>query len=175
MRLFVAVLPPPEAVDHLREAIDGLHVVRAGVLEPPERWHLTLVFLGEVSEPVFGRLAAAAGDARSGPLALAGAGRFGERVLWAGVAGDVGALAHNAEVLRRHLGVEAEPRPYQPHLTLARPRARITRDELREDVDRLRTYRGPTWAADRYHLMSSTTGAQGVRYESLDSWVVHQA
>ncbi|MFI5958489.1 RNA 2',3'-cyclic phosphodiesterase [Cryptosporangium sp. NPDC051539] len=188
MRLFVAVLPPPEALGHLSTAIEGLHVVRAGAgLEPPERWHLTAVFLGETAddrlETICARLAEGAAAGRPATLALAGGGHFGETVLWTGVDGELDALVRTVRALRRHLRqarVELERRPYRPHLTLARPRARVTPQQLRDDVATLKSYRGPSWTADRVHLMRSTqyrtpTGLQAVRYESLADWPTYQA
>ena len=52
----------------------------------------------------------------------------------------------------------------------------MEKTELRTDVDRLRTYTGPRWDADRVHLVQSARdrtpdGRQVVTYESLDEWV----
>ncbi|MFB9316358.1 RNA 2',3'-cyclic phosphodiesterase [Cryptosporangium minutisporangium] len=183
MRLFVAVLPPPAAVEHLRETVEKLNVVRAGAgAVRTELWHLTLAFLGEIEEErlaaVTERLAEGAAAGRAGTLALAGGGRFGETVLWVGVTGDVEALGRTARALRRHLRaarVVLERRPFRPHLTLARPRGRVTADELRADVAALQAYAGPPWVASRVHLMRSTQhrtpeGTQAVSYQSLTDW-----
>ncbi|GAA0270655.1 RNA 2',3'-cyclic phosphodiesterase [Cryptosporangium japonicum] len=171
MRLLVAVLPPPFAVDHLRSAIGTLHVTGAdaGVVRP-DRWHLTLAFLGEVTDPerVRDRVAECAAAGRSGTVSLTGGGRFGERVLWAGVGGDVAELTRTAEAVRV---LAPETLPFRPHLTLARPRGRVTREELRADVATLSHYAGPPWPADRIHLMRSSAGS----YQSLGSWPLYQA
>jgi 2'-5' RNA ligase len=56
VRLFVAIYPPADAVDHVTEFVAGLHVGRAyaaGVntrLAPRETYHLTVAFLGEVPD-----------------------------------------------------------------------------------------------------------------------------
>ncbi|SHM96623.1 RNA 2',3'-cyclic phosphodiesterase [Cryptosporangium aurantiacum] len=183
MRLFVAVLPPPAAVEHLRDAVEKLNVVRAGAgVVRPELWHLTLAFLGEIEderiEAVTESLASAAAAGRGGTLSLAGGGRFGETVLWVGAEGDVDALGRTARAIRRQLRevrVVLERRPFKPHLTLARPRSRVTREELRADVATLQGYAGPPWDADRVHLMRSTQhrtpeGTQAVTYEPLATW-----
>ena len=52
----------------------------------------------------------------------------------------------------------------------------MEKTELRTDVDRLRTYTGPRWDADRVHLVQSARdrtpdGRHVVTYESLDEWV----
>ncbi|MFG1920723.1 RNA 2',3'-cyclic phosphodiesterase [Cryptosporangium sp. NPDC048952] len=171
MRLFVAVLPPAAAVDHLRGAVERLNVVRAdaGVVRP-DRWHLTLAFLGEVGDPedVRGRLTDLVAAGRSATVSLAGSGRFGERVLWAGVGGDVDGLSRTASAVRL---LAPEPMPFRAHLTLARPRGRVTRDELRADVAALRDYAGPSWPADEIHLMRSIAGT----YEPQASWRLRPA
>jgi RNA 2',3'-cyclic 3'-phosphodiesterase len=94
--------------------------------------HLTLRFLGptpdELIEPTTAAVSAIARDA-DGPidLELTGAGTFPRasrpRTLWIGVGGQTDALDRLAGLAERHLvaaGWPAEPRPYRPHLTLAR-------------------------------------------------------
>ena len=145
MRTFLAVRPPPEAVTHL-----------AGCLpEPsaPERWHVTLVFLGEVDDPLrlTGSLTAAC--AARGPLALrlAGGGAFGRGgPVWVGVDGDVAGLTALAGALAdacRREGVDVERRPYRPHLTVGR--------RGRPDPRSLAGYAGPPWTAAEVELVAS--------------------
>jgi len=101
----------------------------------PEAWHLTLKFLGEVSEDDAGRLAAElapfAASLRPDSLPSGGAlvlpPRGRPRVLAAGfAASDAGAaleeLARRADEAAARLGVEPERRPFRPHVTLARLR-----------------------------------------------------
>lgn len=136
MRLFAAVLPSPAAVAELASAVDALHALPgAGRLRWTERagWHFTLAFYGEVAEPVRTelerRLARAAVRGQPLTLRLAGAGRFGERALWADVAGDLGPLkrlAASAGAAGRRSGVPVEDKTLRPHLTLARVRGRST-------------------------------------------------
>ncbi|MGD9526340.1 2'-5' RNA ligase family protein [Pseudonocardia sp.] len=103
MRLFVAILPPPEALAELGSALAPLREPAAGErVDPrvrwvrPEQWHVTLAFLGEVAAPaadaVAARLARVAARCPPLTLALVGGGRFSDRVLWTGVtAGACGA------------------------------------------------------------------------------------
>lgn len=51
MRLFVALSPPPDVVDELRERVSTLRELEPDVRwSRPEQWHLTLAFLGEVGD-----------------------------------------------------------------------------------------------------------------------------
>ena len=94
--------------------------------------HLTLRFLGPTPDDLVGPTADAVIDVARGAegpidLELTGAGTFPRvarpRTLWIGVAGATDALDRLAMLNERHLvaaGWAAEPRPYRPHLTLAR-------------------------------------------------------
>ena len=171
MRLFVALVPPPEAVADLEAALAAVRSRQFGLRWiPPERWHLTLAFLGEVEErrlpDLTDRLLRAA--ARHPPLALrfAGGGRFGRQVLWAGVGGDVavlGRLADSVTAAARRARLDVDDRPYRPHLTLARTRTPV---DLRPLVPALAGYEGPEWTARRVELVRSRLGPAPT-YEAL--------
>ena len=81
MRLFVAVAVPVNAADELDAAVAPLRQSWPGLRwTGRDAWHLTLAFLGEVSEPVSSRLVprlerAAARHPRLS-LSLGGAGAF---------------------------------------------------------------------------------------------------
>ena len=107
-------------------------------------------------------------------LRLAGGGRFGSarrpQVLWAGLAGDVDALATLADELSRvarSVRLEVESRPFRPHLTLGRWRPGRPADGA--PADRLADYRGPEWPVAEVALVRSTLGPQA-RHDRLDGW-----
>jgi 2'-5' RNA ligase len=194
VRLFVAVYPPPAALDHLAERVEQLRLgaaVAAGHnprLAARPLWHLTLAFLGEVAEDRAPDVppALAAGVARwrdragsrgggeSTPLRfrLAGGGRFGRRrftVLWVGLAGDLAGLRSLAVAARQALRSARLPydrKPLRPHLTLARPGDRLPVADLAADVAALRPYEGPEWTMSELHLVRSTLGPKPV-HESV--------
>jgi 2'-5' RNA ligase len=99
---------------------------------PEAQLHLTLRFCGDIDER---QRAALGGVVEAGPwpalqLLLSGLGQFpprgAPRVLWAGVAGDVEALAQIAsriEAAAAAAGVPREDRPFHPHVTLGRARS----------------------------------------------------
>jgi 2'-5' RNA ligase len=184
MRLFAAVLPPVEAVEELAARAAGLRgLPGAEALRWTERagWHFTLAFYGEVGEgtvpELSDRLARAAGRTAPFRLALRGAGRFGDRALWVGAAGDVEVLrvlAGRGEAAGRKAGVPVEAgRRYRPHVTLARGGRRGV--DLRPYVAALEGFEGRTWEVRTLHLVHSRLPASGVpgerpRYESLTRW-----
>ncbi|MFQ5879655.1 MAG: RNA 2',3'-cyclic phosphodiesterase [Dehalococcoidia bacterium] len=133
LRLFVACPLPAAALEALAAAQRQLQ--QAGA--PPLRWvrpqgiHLTLKFLGDVSQERTTAVADALAQAVVGlppfTLALAGLGTFGDRrgprVVWIDVAGEVERLAEaqrRVETAMATLGFPSEGRPFSPHLTLAR-------------------------------------------------------
>jgi 2'-5' RNA ligase len=191
VRLFVAIFPPASAVSDLKATIDRLHVGRLSAagrdvqLDPPELWHVTLAFLGEVApqrvpevESVLGGVAGAwAYDhATRPPLALADGGRFGSgssTVLWAGLHGDSASLRDlagrvNTELSRAGL-METDRRPYRPHLTLARCGDRLAADEVADDLASLHAYAGPKWTVSELVLVNSVAGPPR-RYDRLTTW-----
>lgn len=136
MRLFAAVRPPDDALDHLEGALAS---VRGGPAARPRpgqaglRWtppadrHVTLAFYGEVPDGYVDDLTAALDAVARGAApfeaSLAGAGLFDRRTLWIGCTGDgwtalmAGAGAVGADVAGR-----PADRRNRPHLTVARAR-----------------------------------------------------
>lgn len=179
MRLFVAVYPPPEALDHLASALARLRLGQAAAAGTNVRivarplWHVTLAFLGEVGDDrVPGAAAAVAAGVdrwrqagRPAPgLRLAGGGRFGRgkfTILWVALGGDLAGLRSLAATVRRELRRARLPfdrKPLRPHLTLARPGGRLGADDLAADLRALRGYEGPEWTVESVCLMRSNTG-----------------
>src|SRR4051794_11116337 len=101
MRLFVALVPPAEALAELGAAVAALPDTPRLRWTRPEQWHVTLAFLAEVDdrtrEALVPRLERVARRHPSPTLALAGGGRFGGQVLWTRVDGDRAALRRLAD------------------------------------------------------------------------------
>lgn len=191
VRAFLAVPADPgwtAAVSELSTA------VRRGA--PPaswtrtQAWHLTLKFLGDVREDVLvgfgdaiGAAAAVAepGDLRcSGPVVFPPSGPA--RVLGLGFAPSPGldavrSLAAAAEREARRLGLEREDRPYHPHVTLARlkakwPREAVERfrDSAAESAERL-----PAWPIRSCVLYASRLDPRGAVHTPLREWALASA
>jgi len=111
-------------------AVGPARSVRVGLRwEQPERYHVTLQFLGPVRElaPVVDGLAAAVARREPFPFRLGGAGAFPKpgraRVVWIGAAGggdDLVGLAGAIAGSLRPAGYEPDRQTFHPHLTVAR-------------------------------------------------------
>jgi 2'-5' RNA ligase len=169
MRMFVALQPPPDAVDHLDEFLEVRRAAAAFRWSPPEQFHVTLAFLPDVPDRALDhlveRLARAAARRTSFGTALAGGGCFPNparaRVLWAGLDLDEGArtqlvrLATGARAAANRAGVAVAGQRFRPHVTLAR----LGRPEDVTSWTRLLdTYHGPGWQADRIVVVASYLG-----------------
>ncbi len=165
----------------LDSALEPLRAVPGGPRwTPPERWHLTLVFLGDVPaaalEPLVGAVAPVVAATPPLALRLAGGGRFGSRrrpaVFWAGLDGDVRLLADLARRLAtavRGVGLPVEERPFRAHLTVGRWRpGRPADGDLPE---RLAGTRGPAWPVTEVVLWRSRLGP-APRYDRVAAWPV---
>jgi RNA 2',3'-cyclic 3'-phosphodiesterase len=191
VRLFVALYPPAEALDHLADAVTRLRLGAAAAqgtnvrLAARPLWHVTLAFLGEVPEErvqaaqqavstaVGQWYASTAGPWRAAAtgqprLRLAGGGTFGRRrftLLWVGLAGDLDALRSLTGAVRRRLRSNRIPhdrKPLRPHLTVARPGERLPPEDLAADLEALERYNGPAWAVGAVHLVRSHQGPRPV-------------
>lgn len=169
LRLFVAVVPPAEAVADLAAGVAGHRDEARGLRwSLIAQWHVTLAFLPAVEEDsVDGLVAALAGAGRATPplrLRVAGAGAFPRprraRVLWAGLEGDTERLTGLAARCRdaaAGVGVDLSDTRFHPHLTIARAK-RAALDVTRL-VDALADLDGPEWTAREMRLVRSRLGA----------------
>jgi 2'-5' RNA ligase len=146
----------------------------------PEKWHLTVRFIGE--EPlervaaIRDALDAATEGQAEAPLALGGIGAFPNfrraRVVWLGVAPDpkLEMLHHDIETACVALGMEPEGRPFRPHVTLARVPEGTPEPVLRALSRAARTVRySDVIDASAVDLMASELAADGPRYRILHS------
>jgi 2'-5' RNA ligase len=180
MRLFVGLAPPAAVLDDLDAVCAPLRPAREDLRwTSRELWHITLAFLGEVSEESLDRLVPrlerAARRHLVFGLSLAGAGAFPSQtranVLWSGLSGDrkaLGELAMSVSAGARRAGAPPpDGRRYRPHVTLARCRVPTDVGSLVSDLS---GYQGPTWAVEEIYLIRSTLGGQEPRYEAVGTW-----
>ena len=187
MRVFLAVPSDPAWTDRARALVDRLRRDSPPASwTRPESWHLTLKFLGEVSEETaeaFGRaIEPALAAATAGSLAYGGAlllpGRGRPRVLGAGFAEGSGGLASLADVASaaerasRSLGGEPETRAFRPHVTFARLRAPWPREAVERYASEADAWSFPDWPVRRCVLYQSRLAPTGAIHTSLHEWAL---
>ncbi|MFM8999712.1 MAG: RNA 2',3'-cyclic phosphodiesterase [Actinomycetota bacterium] len=169
IRLFVGVPVPDAAVASAAAAAGRLLTDRSARVVPAGSHHVTLRFLGAVTEGDLPSLVAAialatsdvpATSARLRGLGAFPGGRRRARILWAGVADD-GTLARLAAALRDLPG-DRPQEPFVAHVTLARydPPARVP-----EASDAPGGPVGEAFPVDRVVLYRSRPGSA---YEPLE-------
>lgn len=178
MRVFAAVVPPVDAVEHLDAFLEPRRAAGEFRWTRPEQLHVTLAFMAEAAESrvdaYVDRLAESLDDLPAAELSLAGAVVFPNvaegRILATGVTGaDVLATAsvraRNAAVA---CGIEVDGQRFRPHVTVARTGGRPT--ELTSWVRLLDTYAGPAWPLRSVEVIASHLGEgprRAPRYETL--------
>lgn len=167
LRLFAALPIRPDIADHLVPLQKG---VSGASWRPPVNFHITLRFFGDIDRHLAYDLDAALGEieAPQMKLSLAGAGWFGRReptTLWAGVAyhEPLATLAGACERAARRLGLPAEKRKFQPHVTLAYCHGTLL-EEAARFADKNVEFSTPEFWADRFHLYSSHMGRGPSKY-----------
>lgn len=135
IRAFLGLALPPEVTARLALLQSLLPLPRA---VDAGGFHLTLVFLGEVPDPVLTALDDDLSRLSFAPftLALSGVGVFGAdrpRAVWAGVAPSEPLARLQAKLDRaaRMAGAEVEKRRFHPHVTLGRFAPPLPEDRLR--------------------------------------------
>ena len=168
-RAFVAVVPPSEVFDAIGRAVDPLRSRKPDVRWALRgQWHLTLQFLGRVTDDdaVVAALRAVTAAAAPFEVELVGAGAYPSaaraKVVWLGVgtgASELTALAAGVGTVSEELGLAVDGGAYTPHLTVARvPRPH------RVDVvvaDLAEGLRGARWMVDALVLVESDTRPSG--------------
>ncbi len=183
LRLFVACELPSEMKGGLARIQDAIR----GQGAPPVRWvrpegiHLTLKFLGEVSQDRVPDLRGGLAPIVEGipPLTLSlgevgtFGGRRGVRVLWVGIEGDLKHLTRlqgRVESALEPFGFPPERRGFSPHLTLARVPDNVSSDDRRRLKDLAASVElpgDPPVTIREVSLMRSILGPGGAVYERV--------
>jgi RNA 2',3'-cyclic 3'-phosphodiesterase len=175
MRLFVGIALAPETLEALRSVRDRFEPAARSELRwsAPESWHVTLQFLGQVSEEQASCVAEKLPAVRAArvPVRMAGLGFF-ERagVFWAGVTltPELLALQQFVTAAMRNCGFEPEVRAYNPHITLARVKGRggaRALEPLKKALARGGAAFEAEFTAEEFVLYESFPGPEGSRYE----------
>lgn len=177
MRLFVALDLSAEVHERVAGLIRRLAPAgREWKWVNPAGLHLTLKFIGHQPEEGLEEIAAAlAAVPVAGPIPIAfrELGFFPNerrpRVFWVGVEGpdELSRLASEIDRALVPLGVEAETRPFSPHLTLARLKEPRPAPGLLEELARLESREFGSLTAGEFVLYQSLLSPQGASYTPL--------
>lgn len=167
-RLFVGLELPAG----IRAALAGRDPHLKGVRwVAEEQLHLTMSFLGEVDAPHEEPLREALAEVRVPAffLPVVGVGIFGgERptVVWAGVGKahpHLFALHKHVQDAVLHAGLEADLKPFHPHITLGRMRG-VSREILKRFLREHAETEFGLWKVSGFVLFSSALSPEGSRY-----------
>jgi len=180
VRAFFAVGFDAQTIEALDRFVDAMRTARSDApiaWEPSHKLHVTLQFLGEVGDDL-GEPLARAGESiarRHAPFALSFArpsafpNERAPRIAWIGVdvgADRLGALAADVRSATGPLGIVAEPRPFVPHVTIARTKSRRAERALQRLLASGVATPLPATRVDALVLMASRDG----RYDVVHRW-----
>jgi 2'-5' RNA ligase len=168
LRLFVALALPPECRSTLAALAGGIPGAK---WVPPDNYHLTLRFIGEIenwrAQEVDDALAAIRGSAFD--LSLHGLGTFEKagriHALWVGAERNA-ALAHlqgKVETALQRVGLPPERKRFSPHVTIART-DRAPPDKVIAFVQAHNLFRAPPLRVEHFTLFSSRLGKEASVY-----------
>lgn len=166
-RLFFALWPDQALRELIYKA--SLHAVRhsGGRPVPPENYHITLAFLGNLTgaQAERTRIAASSVRATGFDLVLDRLGHWASpKVLWLGANQEPKAARQLADGLVAALRIEGlalDPKPFVPHVTLAR------KVEKYANISELAAIK---WQITAYSLIRSIINPAGSNYAVLASW-----
>jgi 2'-5' RNA ligase len=180
VRLFVALEIPTAVRENLAALIRELRAIA-----PQAKWvraenlHVTLKFIGEVSDTKLEAIRTALGGVRSNlpvTLEFRGLGFFPNekhpRVFWAGIEASTSlkALAADIESAAEKLGIPQEKRPFSPHLTLARFESPKLTDPFRAAIAANVAREFGSLRTNQFHLIESKLKPAGAEYTTLQSF-----
>ena len=179
IRAFVAIEIGDAARAACAELIQRMRLMPARVTwVRPENLHLTLRFLGDVSEDQIATLAAQIRPElallASFDATLRGVGVFPHprrpSVIWTGFESansDVAAIQPIVEHAASAIGLTPETRPFVPHVTLGRVRRESQKGGVFAVLESVNPFATDAFTVDAVSLFSSELTPQGVRYTRL--------
>lgn len=184
MRLFTGIELPEEVREKLERLLMHLRPCAHLKWSPVYNLHVTLKFIGELPERRLPELEGVLrGVVRRDPIAaeVKGLGWYPNphhpRVFWAGVQGGEGLpkLVKDIDVATTPLGIAAEERPFNAHLTLARIKEPAPLQALRSAIAQLESVEFGAFRVDRFYLFRSQPGSAGSIYTKLSEYTFQPA
>lgn len=176
MRLFTGLALGKSVQERLSQVLGELRPVAPLKWSPVGNLHITSKFIGEWPEPRLSELQSAltaVAPVGTVQVTVAGFGFFPNphrpHAFFAGAQGgpELHELARRIDETVSRMGVPAEERPYQPHVTLARIRNENVQG-LRERIAAMTDLDFGSFEASHFHLFLSKGGV----YQTLSSYSV---
>ncbi len=179
MRVFIAIQLSTDVRAKLKEALGRLRETGADVrCVKPENAHLTLRFLGKITESDVEKIKKAMEKALQGicvfKVSFGGAGAFPgtgtPRVVWTSAREGEEKLCGVRDLLEETLSqvnIEKENREYHPHLTLARVKSHRAGDKLASWIESNNNLDLGSMKVSRVTLMESKLTKDGPEYRTI--------
>lgn len=177
MRLFIAFDVSEEARAELSRLQDELKKTDSR-LNIVKEFHLTLKFLGEVNEAdiekikeLLAGIKCSSFDAELGRIGVFPSENF-MKVVWVGLEPEdrINALQQQIEDALASI-FPKDPRPFHPHITLARVKSIADREEFNKKIRSL-TARKERFGVKSFRLIKSTLAPEGPAYEVLEEYKI---
>jgi RNA 2',3'-cyclic 3'-phosphodiesterase len=177
MRVFIAIELPEELRNRLAREQSRLRAVATGARwTRPEGIHLTLKFLGEISDDQVAQVRKALEEIKTFEPFTVHAKGFGffpdarrPRVFWAGLDAppELAQLAARVESAMTPLGFAPENRAFSPHLTLARFKVPRPQPKLQELLAGQSDVTLGDIEVSEFYLWESKLSPQGAQYRKV--------
>jgi 2'-5' RNA ligase len=176
MRLFTGIDLPDDVRERLERLLMHLRPCAHLKWSPVYNLHVTLKFIGEWPEDKLPQLETAlraVAPREPIPAEVKGLGWFPNphhpRVFWVGIHGGdaLAGLVKDVEAALVPLGIAAEDRAFNAHLTLARIKEPAPLQALRSAIAQLESVEFGSFAVNRFYLYRSQPGPAGSIYTKL--------
>lgn len=175
MRIFIAI-PVPKEIEEELKRVQSAFYLRNVKLKHVNHYHLTLKFLGEVSNSEVKKIKTELEKIKVGQfkLKLDKIGGFpnkrNAKVVWVGLKGDgrLEKLEKNISLSLESLGIETEHdnRGFHPHITLARVKFVENKKKFEEMLNKIKV-KPLEFIATEFVLYKSTLTREGPIYEEI--------
>lgn len=177
MRVFIAAEIPGDKKNEISKLQNELKLTGADVRwVRPESMHITLKFLGEITEEILSGIKDKVAGSLKGlmpfEIFMQSLGVFPKKespkVLWLGITDgsqELSDLTRRIEEALIPLGFEKEDRPFRPHLTIGRVRTASYLQRLIKKMDELKDSSLGRIPVHRVLIMESHLSSHGAEYE----------
>jgi 2'-5' RNA ligase len=176
MRLFIAVTLPDDIKEYIKDIQKQIPSDNNKIkLIPAEQLHLTLKFLGEVSEEKVDKIKSSLSivKVKHFKAALDGTGAFPSenyiRVVWVGLKPKNGFIELQQNIDKSLLELFRPDKRFHPHVTIARVRFVEDKKNFFEKVKKIKVEE-KEFTVKSFKLVKSTLTGEGPVYEEIGSF-----